>query len=431
MTSLKAVRAALQSSTCEVAVDLISLIDSGKLSPAGAKLDSLARRRFELSETSFPRFGKKVSTFTMEPSISLQDLKEDCLRELNENRDKYPGRQVGIVPTTEGEDGFHFEDDTSKDTNDGETIDKIIEYLGNLKAGFGAVDHIVTFQSEVLDALRSDDFEASNNNLHTSMASFTVAPSKMVLPFHHSTEGTRDLTVLSGSVFWVIWPPTEHNLQALKTAYDDFQIDFDADRLNIHRSLEGGIIYLQSEGEGVSIPPFCPTMGFISQASVLASYDTVTANNLIATLGRMPLMESFFNSEKNSEEKMDDFINVLLKWLSAMLTGEISGETGKINDYYKINNEQLQTLLRTWNDAKDDIVAMLGPEQAEDMQEIWGTFLIESKGRECKLCGKRIQNKKKLMDGHFLANHWPKENVNGRVDSMDLNTKEGEAMNTT
>ncbi|KAF1851992.1 uncharacterized protein K460DRAFT_362764 [Cucurbitaria berberidis CBS 394.84] len=213
-------------------------------------------------------------------------------------------------------------------------------------------------------------------------------------------------------------------------AYESFSEDFDKAKLDVTHELEGGIIFVQNEGECLCIPPFCPMMSFATKTSVLGTYSTITYDNYISMLRKLPLLKAWFTTELAGERKQSEFNCAMLKALDLMLNGEIDPEAGEFDDTYKLSfteNGLLRTLLCTWDEVKDDVVALIGPMDAKVMKDIWSAFLIESKGRECKICGKTIRNKQKLMRKHFVDNHWPKQKVTERIDSMEvLEGDEGE-----
>lgn len=121
----------------------------------------------------------------------------------------------------------------------------------------------------------------------------------------------------------------------------------------------------------------------------------------------------------------------MLKTLDKMLNGEIDPASKDVNMSHKLpltpNDGPLHALLSSWDDVKGDVAAILSTADKKVVKDIWARFLIREKGRECKICGKVIRNKMKLMRKHFLDVHWPmeekekgKDKGEGRVDSMEV-----------
>lgn len=415
MTTLAAVRIALKLSGSEHATYLTSLIDSGKIAPYKTKLESKARQRFGPLEDDFPRLGKKLSPFDTDKSLSKQELQELCVRDLKETREYFGDRLVYFAPSCAAED--------TTNTNEGDPSLDLVRNMYDFDVDSEATSHAIAFQSESLQDMCGDWSQQPDKSLHTSMQTCVIIPCNTLQPLHHSNEGITTTTLLSGSIVWIIWPPTDHNLNILQTAYEDLAKDLDETKLDVSRDLEGGIAFVQVEGEAVRLPPFCPMLSFSTNTAVLTTSSTVTVDTYIAMLRKMPLLKAWFQTEIDGRRKQNEFISAMLKMLDRILNGEIDLETGELDETHKLTYTEpgpLHTLLSTWDDEKNDVAAMIGSTDAKVMEDIWSAFLIGSRGRECKICGKSIHNKLRLMRKHFLDQHWPTEKVAERVDSMEV-----------
>jgi hypothetical protein len=108
-----------------------------------------------------------------------------------------------------------------------------------------------------------------------------------------------------------------------------------------------------------------------------------------------------------------------------MLNGDPDDED---RDAFKLEHAKdglLDQLLSAWDQVKNDVAAMMGPTDCKTMESIWEAFLVSAKGRECRICNKRVANKQKLMKKHFIEAHWSKVKASKRVDSMEAMDEEG------
>ncbi|CAO2650867.1 Nn.00g091640.m01.CDS01 [Neocucurbitaria sp. VM-36] len=412
MTSLAAVRSRLEQSGSEQATYLTSLIDNANIGSFETNPESKVRQQFGPLRADFPRLGKKLSPFDAGKLPSTQELQELCLRDLEATREYFGDRLVYFAPSCAAQNATGTNEEDS-------SLNVVHDHNDDSEA----ICHAITFQSESLQDMCGKGSEQLDNVLHTSMIACIVIPRNTLLPLQHSNEGITTTTLLSGSIIWIIWPPTDYNLNILQSKYKRVAKDLDDTKLDEARDLESGITFIQNEGEALCVPPFCLMMNLSTKTSVLATSSTVTADTYITMLRRLPLLKAWFKTEVDGERKQSEFNSAMLKALDRMLNGEIDLETGELDETHKLTYAEdgaLHTLLSTWDHVKNDVAAIIGSTDAKVMEAIWSSFLIESKGRECKMCGKVIRNKIRLMRKHFLDLHWPMEKVAGRVDSMEV-----------
>jgi len=129
----------------------------------------------------------------------------------------------------------------------------------------------------------------------------SVFPRDTLIPLQHHNETTSSSTLLIGSIVWIIWPPTEVNLGTLRRTYDAFSVDYAEENLDVTNQLVGGLVSVQSAGEGLRIPPYCILLGLTTENSVLAKYSTLSVIQFMAMLRRIPFLESWWKSEINGE----------------------------------------------------------------------------------------------------------------------------------
>jgi hypothetical protein len=405
MTSLVAVRAALKVSDSEQVSQFTSLIDGGSVAPYKSKEN--ARSKLGSNGVDYPTLGKKQAPSGLRKAPSLKVLREICLRDLPEARQYLGHRLLCFEQSGNAGDSLELDEDMAGM----QTIDSLVD------TDVAATGTIVTFPSESLEELWSKDWEAPNNLLRASMATCTVLPNNTFLPLHHSNEGTTITTQLSGSVVWVVWPPTDSNLRTLQTAYGNFAEDPEAINLSIAESLEGGMIFAQTEGDGLRLPPFTLIAGLAITTSVLTSQSHVTAEDFIRMLRKLPLLKAWFQTELDGQRKQSEFNASCLLYLELMLNGDPENEDRNSMKLPIAKNGLLSTLLKVWDNIKNDLAAMMGPADGKTMENIWEAFLTEAVGRECPLCNKRVTKVERKK--HFLERHWPEAKETERTDSME------------
>lgn len=416
MASLAAVQAILKAADSQDAASLCALIDNNKV----GTYRSGVRQRFGSSEADRPQLGNKFALFNSNKIPAFQDLRETFLHAFEETPERFADRDMYFAPATPVENTDNLSDKNQ--------VSQIVDNLRSLDLALENANHVIAFWSEALDNMRNERYSEPHNLLHSSVTKCAIVPANTVIHLNQSNEGTTTMTLLSGSIVWVIWPPTDHNHRTLQAAYEDFAEDFDGDKLDITQNLEHGLMLLQHKGEGLRVPPFCPMMSFATTTSVIAISTTVTIDEFISTLQKAPLLKAHFKVEPNSELKQTEFNVSILKWLDQLLNGKINADTETRDMRYKLiltDGGPLHTLINTWDDVKDGLAAMMSTTEHETMKDIWSVFLTGSKGRECKLCGKRVPKKPSTMREHFADKHWPKDEVAGRVDSMEVASQGG------
>lgn len=417
MTSLVAVRTALKAADTNETALLTALIDEGKLAPYKSK--EIARQKLSSKGVEYPALGKKQVPRALRKRHSLKDLQQMCLRELAEMRECLGDRHT-----------YFTQPDLSKVPKDTNLEDAGIQTIHSLTdPDLVATGTVVTFPSETLEKLCNEDWEEPVNFLACPITKCIVLPGNTLLPLHHSNEGTTITTLLAGSIVWVIWPPTDKNHRTLQTAYEDLAQGDESD-IGLATDLEGGMIFVQKEGDGLRIPPFSLMMALATSTAVLATFSEVTVENFISRMQKLPLLKAWFQTELDGDRKQAEFNFVLLRTLGLLLNG-VEDKDGDDDDeepeFMALNHlklphakvSPLQKLLRIWDDIKNDLVAMIGPANHETVENIWGDFLIDVPGRDCAICGRRIQNKAKLIKKHFVDSHWSTYQETKRKDSKE------------
>lgn len=415
MTSIVAVCAALKSSGSEHASMFTSLLEEQKFIPYKSR--EYAKRRLGVD---YARLGKKQVLSGLRGPHSPKALHDMCLRDLPKAREKF-GKQL----TYFAQPGWsNTSEDVDQEAAGMQTINSLIN------ADAGVTTTIVTFPSETLEKMCAEGWEPPQNILRTIMTICTVLPKDTLLPLHHSNEGTTIMTLLTGTIVWVTWPPTVKNMRGLQTMYEIMRERGD-EKPNLTFLFEGRMVVVQNEGHGLRIPAHSVMMALATSTSVLATYSEVTVENFTATLEKMPMLRAWFQAEIDGDSKQMEFVASVIRQLDLFLNDNPETENGEnpatmVSDEVKLPRTRgglLDTLLLTWDRVKGDLAAMMGQADHKSMEDIWEAFLIDCVGQECRICGENIENKEELVEQHFIASHWSATQETKQDDSVEMRGK--------
>jgi hypothetical protein len=211
ITSMKLVRKALNKSDSEHIPLFVSLLDSGKNGPYQCKPVSNARLRFGPNETDFPGLGKKLSPFRENKLSSPEHLQGLLIEDLQTVRKEYSNHLLHNARVDAVADS-----QTHNKDQDLELLHHMIDPDQN------ASGTVLSFPSSSLEDICGDDKVEYDSILRDSMTTATILQRSILLSLQHSNEGTTFTTLLSGAVVWIIWPPTEHNIDILYSSYETF-----------------------------------------------------------------------------------------------------------------------------------------------------------------------------------------------------------------
>jgi hypothetical protein len=377
-----------------------ALSDSNRNSPL--KCVPKVRERFGTSELDFPSLGKRLSPFqSLKAQPTPKDLREMLLTEVK--RAVEDGETVWVPDDLEGKSA----QDAALD---------LVQNLENLD--YTAKGFIPDLQCPALEAMTAQAIVKDAANMTETSLECLVFPRDVVVPLQHHNETTSFSTLLMGSIMWIIWPPTDQNIGTLHRAYDDFAIDCNEKKLDIAHKLTGGVCCVQSDSEGLRIPPYCIMMGLTTAPSVLVKYSTLSGAQFLAMLRRLPFLEAWWKTEVDGDEKRKDFGRELLPRVKRILSGELDG--CQPTHYHKMKSGALVELVTGWEQLSWGIVKLLDDETAKGIKQVWTDFLIGVVGRKCAICGHRTNNKGKELAGHFERVHWPKA---GHREAQDTKRK--------
>ncbi|KAF3048130.1 hypothetical protein E8E12_010637 [Didymella heteroderae] len=384
ITSFVAVREALNKADSQRAQLFSSLIDNGKNHPFDCT--TAARQVFGPKKDDFPSLGKKQSPFDSSAVPSIKELQEILVTDLQSAKQRSV-RYINSESQTD-EDERHKQLNTLTDSNN------------DTSGG------IWSFPSPSLDEICGDGKIEYENVVHESMTEASILPRDTLLSLQHSNEGTTFTTLLSGSLAWIIWPPTKQNLGILQNYYVASTEDLDDSKVNLPSQLIGGVCLVQTVGDAMRLPPFCPLMCLSLERSVLATHFAVTATQLVDMLHKLPLLLAWFKTEHDGELKRDEFVAALLPHMSAILQGDF--ESVKLRNFEDPYEEEgpLRTLLKGWIEIKHAVASILKPSETQQVITMWSDFLIKAKGRKCWICGWATRNKRRDLPKHFASKHW-------------------------
>lgn len=387
----------LGNSTSQHAPHFLALLKSGHVSIYSSQTSSKPQpgdsAQVEL------KFGKDEWLFQ---GTTPHLTKEMCSRDLADARDYWANRFPYFIRSEEEKD----EAGNGERIEEEDEIRKLISsaFVDSAEPGRG----IVTFPSWILQEMSNATTTKPENVLRTTMTTCNIFSANTYIPLGHNSEGSRSVSVLSGILLWVVWPPTKHNLSILQRFYNS-TVDPQPD-LEITRQLEDGFLLAQNIGDGLVIPPLCPIMTLTIETTVFAERIEITYNNFLNTLQHLPFYASYYRNNEVRQPDQTEFINAIMRYIHLILNGYKSegdeyAELRAVKDIAQRNGSQ-KKLFEIWDSVKQNLADMVKAKECKVLELTWMEFLMTSKGRECQLCGKRIFNKRKDMRNHFVGTHW-------------------------
>lgn len=287
ITSLEKVREALNKADSQHGPLFISLTKTGKNRPFDGK--PADRLPFGPNQKEFPSLGKRQSPFASKALPSLEDLQQLLIADLRTSQQRH--NEESNAGTQSGANESQTDTDQLKQ----------LEILTDDQTDTGGI--VLSFPSTSLDDMRGDNKVVYDNVVSEPMTEATVLPYDTLLSLQHSNEGTTFTTLLSGSVAWIIWPPTKHNLDILQSSYSASAEGFDCTKINVSSELRDGVAVVQTAGDAIRLPPFCPILCLSLKPSILATYFVLTATQLVDVLHKMSLLLERWKTELTAKER--------------------------------------------------------------------------------------------------------------------------------
>jgi hypothetical protein len=203
-----------------------------------------------------------------------------------------------------------------------------------------------------------------------------IFPSGAVADLHHDI-GFVPSTLIKGEKLWLVWPPTELNLKALYNAYEASLQSGDSE-FRIFKSFESlsdGIVFLQSAGTTLWVPPFCPHAVFTTKTSILVGGEIYAKYKFPQRLENVRLhmmWEKVFDRASGREHEISE---LLLQLEHVLHTG-----TGE--------KELRAPMLRAWDRVRGPVLRELLNDDADVEKQFKDMWRKEtSNWEECPLCG--------------------------------------------
>lgn len=413
IATLERVREALNKAKSQHAPLFISLTKNGNNRPFDCKPP--ARVPFGPEQNDFPSLGKKQSPFASNALPSLRNLQQLLVADLRASRQN-------LIDETNDAGAMQPE------TNESQTDEDELKQIDSLTNGnVNAISVVLSFPSPSLDDMCGDKKVSDDNVVRESTTEATVLPRDTLLSLQHSNEGTTFTTLLSGSMAWIIWPPTKHNLDILQSSYSAFAEGFDGTKMNVSEELKDGVCLVQTVGDAIRLPPFCPILCLSLETSVLATYFVLSATQLDDVLHKLPLLLARWKTKIDGERKQKDFLAALLHGISTILQGKFEPEKLRDFAYPYVQEGPLLILLQSWDEVKYALASVLDAAETQRVVTMWTDFLRQAKGRKCWICGRSVSNKLKDMPKHFETEHWPAKDTAEAVQQLAEVTKGSKA----
>jgi hypothetical protein len=293
-----------------------------------------------------------------------------------------------------------------ENVNEWEIASKLVENLDNpMYMEDGSIHNV---KSKELDATASFQSWQSDGMLGCSGLDLSVLPAG----------GSNDLdyrdcwtlsTLLQGSLFWMIMPPTPENLELLREKYQKHMDGEETNSWEYVEQLTGTIAFVQSPGQMVYIPPCCLFAMISIETCVSAAYRIATVKKFHMTLHNLPLFlqRTYYDNSEAQAMKFKDKADTIQQALEAILTSSLLPFDSK---------PAIIQICRMWKDVKDDVrtvcESVIDEETSTAVQnrikETFTKFLIEKgkKTAKCRLCGIAKKELDETYAEHFEHAHW-------------------------
>jgi hypothetical protein len=307
-------------------------------------------------------------------------------------------------------------------------LDRIaaLNLINNLQdKTFTSDGYIAELHSETLDEIAAEHTTQPEDSIFSTAISCSVfpnqnLPNQHLLVLQHQNESTATITLLTGTIFWIFSPPTDHNIKTLTTGYQTFANDptFSQDNLNrVAESLTGGIIILQRTNEALVIPPFTISLALTLEPSVLAHSSITTTTNFLSLFSDLyiPLHKSWLGTEHNSAEKQRAFSEGLISTFADLLsTSYLSAEQKSEFKFPVTEPGPMVRVIENWDGIKAAVWDLLGDDaMRERLRVMWIELLLKATTQKCVICGQRCRRnrnsrkyRKTRPDAHFRTKHW-------------------------
>ncbi|KAF2277763.1 uncharacterized protein EI97DRAFT_500015 [Westerdykella ornata] len=216
-----------------------------------------------------------------------------------------------------------------------------------------------------------NEFRDYNQLLGEEPMTANLFPFGAIADLHHDV-GFVPSTLIQGKKLWLIYPPTEANIDALVKAYASRSKKQTPRIFRNFKSFTNGIAFIQNEGTTLWVPPFCPHAVFTIESSILLGGEVYAKYKFPQRLRYARLLvpwERAFGRTRNHDSEVRELFSHLEKVLE---TGDMDLQAAVVNAWEAIKVTEVAKLLRG---TDFDI---------QNIQDHWRVFT--SSWTHCPLC---------------------------------------------
>jgi hypothetical protein len=362
------------------------------------------------------------------PKNHLLRRRERARRSISETTPQPSPNQSPLSETTAPPPNFLYYPPQETRSEDLQAARLLVQNITNRSFPSPSPDgYISILKSAKLSALATDIKKDLPGQIYVSEPVYRLFPSKHVIQLQHQHSCSSYVTQLSGSIIWVVWPPTESDLSALAKAYAEYDNDMDKNKLNEKAGdLEGGVMFVTERGDAFRIPSFCPLMGVVRsrETSVLATYSvTATADLLNVGVGKnVELLKAWWGTDfSHTSREAAQFAlgSSVARDISSILHGDMdrlpdANSSEKVKHPWTEEGPLLEVLTR-WDEVRVELVGIMDGETRGAFMRAW-VSLLEEDGERCLICGTEYGSGEEgeEMVEHFERWHWMSREEGGR-----------------
>ncbi|KAF3008870.1 hypothetical protein E8E13_011013 [Curvularia kusanoi] len=204
-------------------------------------------------------------------------------------------------------------------------------------------------------------------------------------------------TLPSGIKIWAVYPPTQGNMEALQTHFHALVNGSEDYAMHHASNFEHGIIFIQSAGETLILPPFWMATALCTVTAVSCTFHIATAltfEERLKQIGNFRLTTQIdLSDDTQGPQILFSFANDLLEHLRAILKNNFTAcDVGQVTINICRDYETYRTSFRSIFQASGN--RAVAQELEGKYRTIWLDF-IEKKRKQkaaCRLCNLRIQD---------------------------------------
>ena len=152
---------------------------------------------------------------------------------------------------------------------------------------------------------------------HKSLAN--MFPYGCVADLHHDVDFGSS-TLVQGEKLWLFYPPSDDNLNVLRSAYKRYTRSIDGHLIfKCYRKLQDGVVFVQPAGTTMWVPTYCPHAVFTLKSSIMFFGPEIYVQSTIPQRLRNMDIDLALRGESHRPGGQDREIEELLRHLTAAL----------------------------------------------------------------------------------------------------------------